>query len=111
MTAARVPQVMGIKRQLPFSQTLERIHPKLQTPANALIFESLLAVIYIFSGTFNTLTDLLIFVLWIFFTMGVFGVFMLRKKFLQKKEITGFRFIPSHLFWELWVGFISLSVQ
>lgn len=37
-------------------------------------------MIYIFSGTFNTLTDLLVFVLWIFFTMGVFGVFILRKK-------------------------------
>ena len=35
---------------------------------------------YIFSGTFNTLTDLLVFVLWIFFTMGVLGVFILRKR-------------------------------
>ncbi|MFD1908191.1 hypothetical protein ACFTAO_13025 [Paenibacillus rhizoplanae] len=40
----------------------------------------MLAVVYIFSGTFNTLTDLLVFVLWIFFTMGVFGVFLLRRK-------------------------------
>lgn len=40
----------------------------------------MLAVVYIFSGTFNTLTDLLVFVLWIFFTMGVFGVFILRRK-------------------------------
>ncbi len=85
MTGARVPQVMGEKRQFPFSNVLGRIHPKLQTPANALIFQSLLAVIYIFSGTFNTLTDLLIFVLWIFFTMGVFGVFILRKKSPSKK--------------------------
>jgi APA family basic amino acid/polyamine antiporter len=44
-----------------------------------------LAVIYIFSGTFNTLTDLLVFVLWIFFTMGVFGVFLLRKKMPPEK--------------------------
>ncbi len=80
MTAARVPQVMGERRELPFSQTLGKIHPKFRTPANALIFQSILAVIYIFSGTFNTLTDLLVFVLWIFFTMGVYGVFLLRKK-------------------------------
>lgn len=80
MTAARVPQAMGEKRQIPFSRVLSSIHPKFQTPANALIFQSVLAVIYIFSGTFNTLTDLLVFVLWIFFTMGVFGVFLLRKK-------------------------------
>ncbi|MRN52718.1 APC family permease [Paenibacillus monticola] len=80
MTAARVPQAMGERGQIPFSRTLKSIHPKFQTPANALIFQGLLAVIYIFSGTFNTLTDLLVFVLWIFFTMGVFGVFILRQK-------------------------------
>ncbi|AIQ57556.1 APC family permease [Paenibacillus borealis] len=85
MTAARVPQAMGEKRQIPFSRVLSSIHPKFQTPANALIFQSVLAVIYIFSGTFNTLTDLLVFVLWIFFTMGVFGVFILRKKMPPQK--------------------------
>ena len=80
MTAARVPQVMGEKGEFPFAKTLGKIHPRLRTPVNALIFQSVLAVVYIFSGTFNTLTDLLVFVLWIFFTMGVFGVFLLRKK-------------------------------
>ncbi|MCL6604416.1 MAG: amino acid permease [Paenibacillus sp.] len=85
MTAARVPQAMGEKGQIPFSQTLSKIHPKFQTPANALIFQSVLAIIYIFSGTFNTLTDLLVFVLWIFFTMGVFGVFILRRKMPVEK--------------------------
>lgn len=81
MTAARVPQAMGERRQIPFAATLSRIHPKFQTPANALLFQGVLAAVYIFSGTFNTLTDLLVFVLWIFFTMGVFGVFLLRRKF------------------------------
>lgn len=80
MTGARVPLAMGERKQLPFSNWLAQIHPKFETPANALILEAVLAVLYIFSGTFNTLTDLLIFVLWIFFVMGVFGVFILRKK-------------------------------
>ncbi len=80
MTAARVPQVMGEKGQFPFAEVLGKIHPKLRTPVNALVFQSVLAVIYIFSGTFDTLTDMLVFVLWIFFTMGVFGVFLLRKR-------------------------------
>ncbi|KWX78164.1 amino acid permease [Paenibacillus riograndensis] len=85
MTAARVPQAMGENNQIPFSRVLRSVHPKFQTPANALIFQSVLAVIYIFSGTFNTLTDLLVFVLWIFFTMGVFGVFILRKRMPLEK--------------------------
>ena len=86
MTAARVPQVMGERNQLPFPQLLGKIHPKLRTPANALIFQSILAVIYIFSGTFNTLTDMLVFVLWIFFTLGIFGVFLLRKRTAAKEN-------------------------
>jgi len=80
MTGARIPMAMSEKGQLPFSNVFRVIHPKFSTPANSLIMQSLLAVIYIFSGTFNTLTDLLVFVLWIFFVMGVFGVFILRKK-------------------------------
>lgn len=85
MTAARVPQAMAERGQIPFSGMLGKIHPKFGTPANALIFQGALAVIYIFSGTFDTLTNLLIFVLWIFFTMGVLGVFLLRRKFPTAK--------------------------
>lgn len=87
MTGARVPYAMGEKKMLPFSNVLSRVHPKFHTPANSLIMQSLLAVVYILSGTFNTLTDLLVFVLWIFFTMGVCGVFILRKKFPQEKGL------------------------
>lgn len=85
MTAARVPQAMGDRGLFPFARTLGRVHPKFRTPANALILESLIAVVYILTGTFNTLTDLLVFVLWIFFTMGVFGVFILRRKMPTEK--------------------------
>lgn len=80
MTGARVPLAMGERGLLPFSNKLGKTHRNFQTPANALILEAIFAVIYIFSGTFNTLTDLLVFVLWIFFVMGVFGIFILRKR-------------------------------
>lgn len=80
LTGARVPLAMAERNQLPFSKTLGAVHTSFRTPANALIFEGILAVLYVFSGTFNTLTDLLVFVLWIFFTLGVAGVFILRKR-------------------------------
>ncbi|MBQ3107421.1 MAG: amino acid permease, partial [Firmicutes bacterium] len=86
MTGARVPQAMGEKGLLPASRVLAKIHPVFGTPGNALILQGVLAAIYVLSGTFNALTDILIFVLWIFFTMGVFGVFLLRKKGLSAKE-------------------------
>ncbi len=80
MTSARVPLSMGEKRMLPCAKVFGAVHPKYGTPANSLIMQSVLAVLYILSGSFNTLTDILVFVIWIFFTMGVFGVFVMRKK-------------------------------
>jgi APA family basic amino acid/polyamine antiporter len=38
------------------------------------------AVALVFSGTFDMLTDMLIFVAWIFYALGAYGVFVLRKK-------------------------------
>lgn len=86
MTAARVPQAMAERKQLPLSGILGKLHPKFGTPANALIMQTVLAAVYVMSGSFNFLTDLLIFVLWIFFTLGVVGVFILRKRGLSAKE-------------------------
>ncbi|QUH20007.1 APC family permease [Alkaliphilus sp. B6464] len=80
LTGARVPLAMGERGQLPFSNFLKQIHPKLNTPANSLITISFLAVLYILSGSFNTLTDLTIFILWIFFVMTVCGIFILRRR-------------------------------
>ena len=77
---------MAERGQLPLSRVIGKINPRFGTPANALVMQALLAVVYILSGTFNTLTDLLVFVLWIFFTMGVFAVFILRKRGLSSKE-------------------------
>jgi len=97
LTGARVPLAMGQRKQLPYSTQLGKIHKKFGTPTNALILEGALATIYIFSGTFNTLTDLLIFVLWIFFVMGVFGIFRLRKKIPADKrsyKVPLYPFIP-----------------
>ncbi len=80
LTGARIPLSMGERKQLPCSAQLSSLHKIFGTPANSLILGGIISVIYIFTGTFNTLTDLLVFVLWIFFVMGVFGIFILRKK-------------------------------
>ena len=94
MTGARVPLAMSERRQLPFYKTLSSLHPKFKTPTNALIVECILAIIYVLSGTFNTLTDLLVFVLWIFFTMGVVSIFILRKKTSRYKPSYRVPFYP-----------------
>lgn len=94
MTGARVPQAMGERGQLPFARFFEQVHPKFGTPVNALIIEAVIAVLYIFSGTFNALTDLLVFVLWIFFTMGVAAIFILRKRQAPQPGVYKVPFYP-----------------
>jgi APA family basic amino acid/polyamine antiporter len=86
LTGARIPLAMGERKQLPYSNKLAGLHKKFGTPANALLLETFFAIIYILTGTFNTLTDLLVFVLWIFFVMGVFGIFRLRKMVPAEKR-------------------------
>ena len=80
MTGVRIPFAMARDELLPFDKFLGKVNPKYQTPLNAFIFEAILASLYVFSGSFDTLTDLVIFVLWIFFTMAVAGIFILRTK-------------------------------
>ena len=38
------------------------------------------SALLLFSGTFDTLTDTLIFVSWVFYALGAYGVFVLRRK-------------------------------
>lgn len=80
MTGVRIPFAMGQDKLLPYSKLLGKVNQKYQTPLNSYILEVVLICIYIFSGSFNTLTDLVVFVLWIFFTMAVAGIFILRTK-------------------------------
>ena len=42
--------------------------------------EATIAIIYIFSGSFNTLSTLALFAVWIFFVLAIYGVFVMRKK-------------------------------
>jgi APA family basic amino acid/polyamine antiporter len=79
-SGTRVVFAMGERKQLPDAEVLSAVHPVLGTPVNSLIFETALAVIYIISGTFHQITDLIVFVIWIFFTLGILGVFVLRRK-------------------------------
>lgn len=78
MTAARLPWAMAQDNLIPAKDFFGKL--KGDTPANALIFEAVLAVIYAVSGSFDALTNLAVFVIWLFFLLGIAGVFILRSK-------------------------------
>jgi APA family basic amino acid/polyamine antiporter len=56
------------------------VHPTRNTPARSLLLQFGWTTVLIFSGTFDMLTDMLIFVSWGFYALGAYGVFVLRKK-------------------------------
>ncbi len=86
-SGVRVAFAMGEKKQLPKYEFLNQVNPKLGTPVNSIIFQTVISIIFILLGNFNSISDLCMFVIWIFFTLGVLGIFILRKKYPRKEDL------------------------
>jgi len=95
LTAARVYYAMA-KKGLFFKKAAE-VHPKYHTPGNALIMFAIWASVLVFSGTFEQLTDMMVFAQFIFYGLVVAGVFVLRKKMPDAPrgyKVLGFPVVP-----------------
>jgi len=74
-----------------------KIQPKYKTPGNALIWNSVWTMILIISGSFDMLTDMLVFVSWFFYGMSTLGVIILRiriKDVPRPYKVWGYPIIP-----------------
>ncbi len=78
LASARV--YFSMARRNVFPSFLGVAHPRFHTPAASLVAQGLWSVLLLLSGTFDTLTDTLIFVSWIFYGASAYGVFVLRRK-------------------------------
>ncbi len=78
LASARV--YFSMARRNVFPRFLGGAHPRYHTPASSLVVQCVWSVLLLFSGTFDTLTDTLIFISWIFYAAGAYGVFVLRRK-------------------------------
>jgi len=79
-TVPRVPYSLALENKLPASKWLSKLHPKTSSPINTTLLIVSMAIIYIFTGSFDQLTNLAIFVMWLFYVLTFFGVYVLRKK-------------------------------
>lgn len=70
----------SMARRNVFPQFIGRAHPRFHTPAASLVVQAAWSILLLFSGTFDTLTDTLIFVSWVYYAAGAYGVFVLRRK-------------------------------
>ena len=80
MTGVRIPFAMAQDNLFPFAKFFSKLNDKFGTPVNTLILELILSSMYVLTGSFETLTNLAVFVTWIFFVMTVAGIFILRSK-------------------------------
>ncbi|OSX89330.1 hypothetical protein S3E15_03965 [Bacillus mycoides] len=115
MTGMRIPYAMALENKLPFSKWFATLSNKSRIPYNSGIFILLISVIMMFVGGFNTLTDMLVFVIWIFYTMTFLAVFILRKRepeLIRPYKVPLYPFIPTiALLGGLFIVFNTLFTQ
>jgi APA family basic amino acid/polyamine antiporter len=64
-----------------FFKKIADVHPKFQTPINAIIAQSAWSIVLLlFWGTFEDLITYTVSIEWIFFTLAAAGIFIFRKK-------------------------------
>ncbi len=80
LTGIRVPYAMALEDELPFSKQLTKLSKKFTVPYVPAVFQLAVACIMMSLGSFDFLTDMLIFVMWLFSLLIFIGVFILRKK-------------------------------
>jgi len=78
LSVARIPYAMARDGLLP--SALGRVTQTTRVPANAILLLGACALGFAFSGTFDVLTDLIVFILLFFNGLGVASVYVLRRK-------------------------------
>jgi APA family basic amino acid/polyamine antiporter len=95
MMSARVYYAMA--REKLFFNRLQNVHPRFRTPGPALIVQAVWTSVLILSGTFDQLTDMLIFVSWIFYAAAAASVIVLRRKMPDHErpyKVWGYPVVP-----------------
>lgn len=78
LTGPRIPYTLACEGKLPFSEKLAKLN-KGGVPSNSTFLIAILACLYALTGQFNLLTDLTVFIIWVFYVLTFVGVFKLRK--------------------------------
>lgn len=79
MTGMRVPYAMAERKLLPFSHLFAKL-TKSGAPWFGAIIQLLIAIVMMSMGAFDTITNMLIFVIWLFYCMSFVAVIILRKR-------------------------------
>ncbi len=78
LTGARVPFAMATDKL--FFPQLAKVHPITRVPVVSVVIQGIIACGLAYSGTFDQLTDWVVFTSWIFYALVTFSVFRLRRR-------------------------------
>jgi len=78
LATARVPFAMA--RANLFFKDLGKVHPRYGTPHVSLLVQGIWSCVLVTSGSFDTITDYVIFAAWLFYLLGALGVSYSAKK-------------------------------
>jgi basic amino acid/polyamine antiporter, APA family len=95
LSSPRITYAMA--REKNFFSWARRIHPKYNTPSNAILLHLFWTIPLIFSGSFYILADMYIFIVFVFNIMLVYGLFILRKKMPDAErpyKVWGYPWMP-----------------
>lgn len=79
LTGSRIPFALAKQKMFPKGELFAKVN-KGSSPYNAIWLVAILACLYSMTGKFNLLSDLTIFVVWVFYVLTFIGVILLRKK-------------------------------
>jgi APA family basic amino acid/polyamine antiporter len=95
-----------------FFKWLGAVHPRFATPIPSLITQAAISSAFILSGTFDQLTNYVVFASWIFYAMSAGAVFILRRRSPEAPrsyKTWGYPFTPI-LFILFALGLVEFSI-
>jgi len=95
LMSARI--VYAMSRDKLFFKWANSVHPKYNTPDKALWLQAFWAIVLIFSGSFDQLTDMLVFASFLFYGSSALGVLIMRQKagaLNRDYKVWGYPYVP-----------------
>lgn len=96
LMSSRIMYAMARDRN--FFKKAESVHPKYNTPDVALFIQAVWAIVLLFSGSFDQLTDMLVFASFLFYGCSALGVILMRIRrpdIERTYKVIGYPFVPA----------------
>jgi basic amino acid/polyamine antiporter, APA family len=70
------------------------VHPRFRTPYMALIYSMIISCALVFSGSFDLLTDMIVFAGFLFYALLAWGLILMKRKGRITVRLIGYPFVP-----------------